>query len=49
MNNGRLLLIDVKKGKTIAILKKNNKKISRPFLIKNKLYVVNNNSIIKLN
>ncbi len=49
MSNGRLLLIDTISGKTLAILKLDNQKISRPFLFNKKLFVVKNNSIIKLN
>ena len=48
-NIGRLLLIDVKSGKTISTLKVDNDKISRPFIMNKNLYLVKDNAIIKLN
>ena len=47
-NHGRLLVIDNITGKTNSILKIDNAKISRPFVINKNLYVVKDNSIIKL-
>ncbi len=47
-DNGRLLLIDIKTGKTNLVLKIDNDKISRPFVLGKNLYVVKDNSIIKL-
>ncbi len=46
--NGRLLIIDIKSGKTKSIFKIDNEKISRPFILNEKLFVVKNNAIIKL-
>ena len=46
--NGRLLIIDIKTGKTNSILKIDNEKISRPFVLNENLFVVKNNAIIKL-
>ena len=48
-DNGRLLVIDTATGKTISILKIDNEKISRPFILDKSLFVVKNNAIIKLN
>ena len=48
-DNGRLLVVDIKTGKTISILKIDNDKISRPFVLDKNLFVIKNNAIIKLN
>ena len=48
-NIGRLLVIDIKSGKTISILKIDKDKISRPFVSKQNLYLAKDNAIIKLN
>ena len=48
-DNGKLLVIDIKTGKTISILKIDNDKISRPFILDKDLFVVKDNAIIKLN
>ena len=48
-NHGRLLVIDVSLGKTIAMLKIDNEKISRPFVLNQNLYIIKENSIIRLN
>ena len=47
-DNGRLIVIDIKTGKTNSILKIDNDKISRPFVFNKKLFVVKDNAIIKL-
>ena len=47
-NNGRLLVIDVKTGKTKSVLKIDNHKISRPFVVDKKLFVIKENAIIRL-
>ena len=49
VDNGRLLVIDIKTGKTISILKVDNDKISRPFVLDKNLFVIKDNAIIKLN
>ena len=46
--NGRLLVSDNILGKTNSILKIDNAKISRPFVLNKNLYVVKDNAIIKL-
>ncbi len=48
-NIGRLLVIDIKSGKTISTLKVDNDKISRPFIVDKNLYLIKDNAIIKLN
>ena len=48
-NIGRLLVIDIKSGKTISTLKVDNDKISRPFVLDKNLYLVKDNAIIKMN
>ena len=48
-NHGRLLTIDILSGKTMSVLKIDNNKISRPFVSNKKLFVVQDNSIIRLN
>ena len=47
-NIGRLLVIDIKSGKTISILKIDNDKISRPHILNKNLYLIKDNAIIKL-
>ena len=48
-NIGKLLIIDIKSGKTISTLKVDNDKISRPFIMNQNLYLVKDNAIIRLN
>jgi outer membrane protein assembly factor BamB len=48
-NTGKLLIIDILTGKTKSILKIDNNKISRPFISNKNLYLIKDNSIIKLN
>ncbi len=47
-DNGRLFVIDIKTGKTSKILKIDNDRISRPFILNRNLFVVKDNAIIKL-
>ena len=46
--NGRLIIIDVVTGKPISIIKIDNDKISRPFVLNKNLFIVKDNAIIKL-
>jgi len=48
-SNGRVLKIDIKNGKTDLIFKIDNERISRPFIFENKIILVKDNSIIRLN
>ena len=43
------MIIDINSGETILMLKIDNDKISRPFVLSQNLYIVKENSIIKLN
>ena len=43
------MVIDVTLGRTISMLKIDNDKISRPFVLNQNLYIIKENSIIKLN
>ena len=47
-NTGKLLVINTKSGKTKSILKIDNERISRPFILNQNLFIVKKNSIIKL-
>ncbi len=48
-NIGKLLVIDIKSGKTNSTLKIDKDKISRPFISNQNLYLAKDNAIIKLN
>ena len=48
-NNGRLLVIEIATGAIKSIIKIDNDKISRPSVLNQNLYIVKNNSVIKLN
>jgi outer membrane protein assembly factor BamB len=47
-DHGRLMVIDIQSGRTKSILKIDNDKISRPFVLDKNLYVVKENAIVKL-
>ena len=47
-DNGRLIIIDILSGKSSLILKIDNGKISRPFILNKNLFIVKDNAIIKL-
>ena len=49
LNNGKILRIDIKTGKTQSILKISRKKISEPFINKKYMYIIKNDEIIRLN
>ena len=49
LNNGKLIVIDIKKGSVQTIIKIDKEKISSPIVQGQNLYVTKNNSIIKLN
>jgi len=48
-NTGRLFVIDILSGKTQSVIKIDNKKISRPKVLNQNLYIAKDNSIVKLN
>ena len=47
-NNGRLIVIDIVTGVATSIIKIDKNKISRPFALNQSLFIIKNNSIIKL-
>ena len=48
-DHGRLIIIDAALGRTKSVLKIDSDKISRPFVLNQNLYIIKENSIIKLN
>ncbi len=48
-SNGKLVIIDISSGKIKKILKIDNKKISRPFVKNQNMYLIKDNSVIRLN
>ncbi len=48
-NIGRLFVVDILSGKTQSVIKIDNKKISRPKVLNQNLYIAKDNSIVKLN
>jgi|TARA_B100001093_G_scaffold501883_1_gene554116 outer membrane protein assembly factor BamB len=49
LNNGKILEIDISNGKHVSTLKISRDKISKPFINNGQMFIVNNNSITKLN
>ena len=48
-NKGRLIIVDVSTGRSSLMLKIDNDKISRPFILNKNLFIIKNNAIIKIN
>tara|TARA_Y100001970_G_scaffold172641_1_gene210993 strand:- start:5234 stop:6538 length:1305 start_codon:yes stop_codon:yes gene_type:complete len=48
-NNGRLMIINIEDGQIISTLKIDSEKISKPFIQNEKLFLIKNDAIIKLN
>ncbi len=48
-NNGRLIIVDISTGKSSSMLKIDNEKISRPFILNKNLFIIKDNAIIKIN
>ena len=48
-NHGRLLIINIKTGKVQSIIKIANDKIARPVILNQNMFIVTDNSIVKLN
>jgi len=48
-DHGKILIIDIKSGKTISVKKIDNEKISRPIILNKNLYIIKRNSIVQLN
>ena len=49
LNNGRLVVIETLTGKPSDVVKIDNQKISRPYILNNEMFIVRDNAIIKLN
>ena len=49
LNNGRLITVEILNGKVLDIIKIDNEKISRPYILNNHMFIVRNNAILKLN
>ena len=49
LSNGRLIIIEILTGKPLDIIKIDSQKISRPYILNNKMFIVRDNAIIKLN
>ncbi len=47
-SNGKLLVADIMTGITLNLIKIDNEKISRPSILNQSLYIIKNNSIIKM-
>ena len=47
IDNGRLMIIDIKSGDLVQVIKIDNNPVSKPFISNQKLYIIKNNSIIK--
>ena len=47
LNNGKLIVASIESGKIINTLKLDGNKISKPFIVDKKLYVIKDNSIIE--
>ena len=47
-SHGRLIIIDITTGKPTSILKIDNNRISRPFVLNKNLFIIKDNAIIKL-
>jgi outer membrane protein assembly factor BamB len=47
-DRGRLFVIDIESGKTKSIIKIDNNRISRPFILNKNLFLIKDDSIIKL-
>jgi len=48
VNNGRILIIDIKKGRVMSSIKIDNGHISRGFVLEKSLFVIANDGIIKV-
>ena len=48
-DNGRLIVLDLVTGKTLSVMKIDNQKISRPSVLNDNLFIITDNSILKIN
>ena len=49
LNNGRLVVAEILNGNVSDVIKIDNEKISRPYVLNNHMFIVRDNAIIKLN
>ena len=49
LSNGRIIIVETLNGKTLDIIKIDNEKISRPYVLNNNMFIVRDNAILKLN
>ncbi len=49
LNNGRIIIIEILNGKPIDIIKIDNEKISRPYILNGEMFIIRDNAILKLN
>ncbi len=49
LNNGKIVVVNIKNGKTESIFKVSRDKISQPFINQDYMFIVKDNEIIKLN
>ena len=48
LSNGRLLKVNIENGKTENVIKLDGDKISRPYILNKKMYILRNNAILKI-
>jgi outer membrane protein assembly factor BamB len=49
LSNGRLIVVETLTGKPIDIIKIDNEKISRPYVLNNDMFIIKDNAILNLN
>ena len=49
LSNGRLIIAEILNGKILDIIKVDNEKISRPYVLNDNMFIVRDNAILKLN
>ena len=49
LSNGRIIVIEILTGRTKDLIKIDNEKISRPYIIDREMFVIRDNAILKLN
>ena len=47
--SGRIIIVDISTGKSKFIIKIDNEKISRPFILDKNLFIIKKNAIVKFN
>ena len=49
LSNGRIIIVETLNGTVLDIIKIDNEKISRPYVLNNNMFIVRDNAILKLN